>query len=179
MPDPLLSQCYEEQAEYKKRFKALDKYCDMTADYYDTNKAAEIIKDMADEFYNEEEYKDAQKHYELLIKKYPKSEVALLRIGEMRYSKGSKIFFGKGRNKKVIKYAKESIKAFRKFLKLYPESKFCPEAQLYVIRNYYFLLKDHKQTTTECKKLKEDYPESESAKLVDLYIVPTKNQGGE
>ncbi len=141
--------------------------------------SAETLKEIADKLFDEREYEEANKYYKMLIRKYPESEIALLEVGKAQYSRGIKIFFEKGERDEIIKYANKSIKAFRKFLKLYPESDSAPEVQLYLIRNYYFLLKDYKQASAESKKLKRDYPESESAKLADLYIVTAKNQGGE
>ncbi|MDP8261437.1 MAG: tetratricopeptide repeat protein [Candidatus Kappaea frigidicola] len=139
----LIMRCYEEQAEYKKRFKALDKYVDMTARYYDEDRAAAFLKDIADSHFESKEYKEALKHYKYVIKKFPD------------YSQIDYIHFRIALSYSQNYDYKKSMPAYKRFIKNYPESHYLNEAYEGLSEIYYIVYKPKKALASLQKLLKK------------------------
>ena len=152
-------QCYEQQAEYKKRSKALDKYIDMTADYYGEDRAGAFLKDIADSYFELKEYKEALKYYHYVIKKFPD------------YNQIDYIHFRVALSHSQNYDYKKSMPAYKRFIKNYPESCYLNEAYKGLAEIYYIVYKS-KKTLTSFKKLLKKAPQEAKPK-VHIYIALT------
>ncbi len=143
---------YEEQAEYKKRFKALDKYTDMVANYYNKEKAAETLKEIADKLFDEREYEEAQEHYELLIKKYPETNL----VDYAQYK-----IVGCVAQTDESRGGLKGINTYRKcqaFLEDYPDSKYIPDV-LAEISFFYLRNQQYEKEIAVLRRIIKDYPD--------------------
>jgi tetratricopeptide (TPR) repeat protein len=136
----LIVQCYDKQAEYPKKSEAFNKYVSMVEKHYGMEKAAQAIKEMADEYFNlgGAQYWGAIKHYKLLLNKYPQSNLA--DYSQYRIGKSYEELWRD--DVEIYKNPAQAIREYQKLLDIYPQSKWIDQGyeKLFTIykdsRNY-------------------------------------------